>query len=49
MFDDGLLSQRDLISWNGMVAAYAHHGYGKEAINLFNEMQSIHTKFKNKR
>ena len=39
MFDDGLLSQRDLISWNGMIAAYAHHGYGKEAINLFNEMQ----------
>ncbi|KAF7841446.1 pentatricopeptide repeat-containing protein [Senna tora] len=39
MFDDGLLSQRDLISWNGMIAAYAHHGCGKEAINLFNEMQ----------
>ncbi|XP_028248532.1 pentatricopeptide repeat-containing protein At2g35030, mitochondrial-like [Glycine soja] len=41
MFDDGLLSQRDLISWNGMIAAYAHHGYGKEAINLFNEMQEL--------
>lgn len=39
MFDDGLLSQRDLISWNGMIAAYAHHGCGKEAISLFNEMQ----------
>lgn len=39
MFDDGLSSQRDLISWNGMIAAYAHHGCGKEAINLFNEMQ----------
>ncbi|KHN07251.1 Pentatricopeptide repeat-containing protein, mitochondrial [Glycine soja] len=26
MFDDGLLSQRDLISWNGMIAGYAHHG-----------------------
>ncbi|RYR43791.1 hypothetical protein Ahy_A08g040191 isoform E [Arachis hypogaea] len=39
MFDGGLLSQRDLISWNGMIAAYAHHGCGKEAINLFNEMQ----------
>ena len=24
-----------------MVAAYAHHGYGKEAINLFNEMQEL--------
>ncbi|KAF1870042.1 hypothetical protein Lal_00017622 [Lupinus albus] len=41
MFDDGLLSQRDLISWNGMIAAYAHHGYGKEAINLYNEMQDL--------
>ncbi|MED6170527.1 hypothetical protein PIB30_031869 [Stylosanthes scabra] len=41
MFDDGLLSQRDLISWNGMIAAYAHHGCGKEAINLFNEMQDL--------
>ncbi|KAL2339395.1 hypothetical protein Fmac_007335 [Flemingia macrophylla] len=41
MFDDGLLSQRDLISWNGMIAAYAHHGYGKEAIDLFNEMQEL--------
>ncbi|KAI4344911.1 hypothetical protein L6164_012092 [Bauhinia variegata] len=39
MFDDGLLSQRDLISWNGIIAAYAHHGCGKEAIKLFNEMQ----------
>ena len=24
-----------------MIAAYAHHGYGKEAINLFNEMQEL--------
>ncbi|XP_061357232.1 pentatricopeptide repeat-containing protein At2g35030, mitochondrial [Gastrolobium bilobum] len=41
MFDDGILSQRDLISWNGMIAAYAHHGFGKEAINLFKEMQEL--------
>ncbi|KAJ1402197.1 Tetratricopeptide-like helical domain superfamily [Sesbania bispinosa] len=41
MFDDGSLRQRDLISWNGMIAAYAHHGYGKEAINLFNKMQEL--------
>lgn len=41
MFDHGLLRQRDLISWNGMIAAYAHHGYGKEAINLFKEMQEL--------
>ncbi|XP_057445265.1 pentatricopeptide repeat-containing protein At2g35030, mitochondrial-like [Lotus japonicus] len=41
IFDEGLLRQRDLISWNGMIAAYAHHGYGKEAINLFNKMQEL--------
>ncbi|GAV76798.1 PPR domain-containing protein/PPR_1 domain-containing protein/PPR_2 domain-containing protein, partial [Cephalotus follicularis] len=41
MFGDGLISQRDLVSWNGMIAAYAHHGCGREAISLFNEMQSL--------
>ncbi|XP_010543286.1 PREDICTED: pentatricopeptide repeat-containing protein At2g35030, mitochondrial [Tarenaya hassleriana] len=39
IFDDGLASQRDLISWNGMIAAYAHHGHGKEAIELYNQMR----------
>lgn len=38
MFDDGLVSQRDLISWNGMIAAYAHHGFGRESISLYLEM-----------
>lgn len=38
MFDDGLSSQRDLVSWNGIITAYAHHGCGKEAISLFDEM-----------
>ncbi|KAK3218168.1 hypothetical protein Dsin_012138 [Dipteronia sinensis] len=41
IFDDGLLSKRDLVSWNGMIAAYAHHGRGREAINLFNQMQDL--------
>ncbi|KAL5546542.1 hypothetical protein UlMin_006229 [Ulmus minor] len=41
MFDDGLTSHRDLISWNGMIAAYAHHGCGLEAINMFNEMRLL--------
>ncbi|KAL8122335.1 uncharacterized protein LOC141659498 [Apium graveolens] len=41
IFDDGLRSQRDLVSWNGMIAAYAHHGRGNDAINLFEEMQSF--------
>ncbi|XP_043715883.1 pentatricopeptide repeat-containing protein At2g35030, mitochondrial-like [Telopea speciosissima] len=37
MFDRS--SQRDVVSWNGIIAAYAHHGYGREAIHLFKEMQ----------
>ncbi|OWM78906.1 pentatricopeptide repeat-containing protein At2g35030, mitochondrial-like isoform X2 [Punica granatum] len=41
MFDDGSSSQRDLVSWNGIIAAYAHHGCGKEAIRLFNEMVKL--------
>ncbi|KAF5749045.1 pentatricopeptide repeat-containing protein [Tripterygium wilfordii] len=41
MFDDGVTSQRDLVSWNCMIAAYAHHGYGNEAIILFNKMQDF--------
>uniref|UniRef100_A0A2N9EDY3 Pentatricopeptide repeat-containing protein n=1 Tax=Fagus sylvatica TaxID=28930 RepID=A0A2N9EDY3_FAGSY len=41
MFDDGMASHRDLVSWNGMIAAYGHHGCGREAIDLFNEMREF--------
>nr|XP_012570533.1 pentatricopeptide repeat-containing protein At2g35030, mitochondrial isoform X1 [Cicer arietinum]XP_012570534.1 pentatricopeptide repeat-containing protein At2g35030, mitochondrial isoform X2 [Cicer arietinum] len=41
MFDDGLSGQMDLISWNGMIAAYAHHGSGTEAISLYNKMVEL--------
>ncbi|XP_052175296.1 pentatricopeptide repeat-containing protein At2g35030, mitochondrial [Diospyros lotus] len=41
MFDDRLASERDLISWNGMIAAYAHHGCGSEAIGLFEELKNL--------
>lgn len=41
VFDDGIRGQRDLISWNSIIAAYAHHGCGREAINLFEEMQNM--------
>ncbi|KAL7169185.1 hypothetical protein ACSBR2_034261 [Camellia fascicularis] len=41
MFDDGFAGQRDLISWNGMITASAHHGCGGEAISLFKEMQNL--------
>lgn len=33
-------NQKDLVNWNGMIAAYANHGYGEKAIHLFEEMSS---------
>ncbi|CAN8316313.1 unnamed protein product [Cochlearia groenlandica] len=39
IFESGLVRQRDLISWNGMIAVYAHHGRGKEAIEMYNQMR----------
>ncbi|XP_057873406.1 putative pentatricopeptide repeat-containing protein At5g52630 [Cryptomeria japonica] len=35
---------RDVISWTAMIAGYAHHGYGIEALQLFKEMQQAGTK-----
>eukprot|EP01018_Ginkgo_biloba_P018582 Gb_16828 [translate_table: standard] len=32
---------RDVASWNAMIAAYAHHGHGKEALRLFAQMAQI--------
>ncbi|KAF9625289.1 hypothetical protein IFM89_020875 [Coptis chinensis] len=32
-------TQRDLVTWNTMIGAYAHHGWGREAILLMEEMQ----------
>ncbi|KAJ7518827.1 hypothetical protein O6H91_20G010100 [Diphasiastrum complanatum] len=34
------LPQRNLVSWNAMIAAYAQNGHGKEALDFFGEMQS---------
>lgn len=39
MFDDCSGGDRDLVSWNSMIAAYAHHGRGKEAIMVLEDMQ----------
>ncbi|MCL7025540.1 hypothetical protein MKW94_013469 [Papaver nudicaule] len=33
--------QKDLVSWNCMIAAYSHHGCGREAIQLMNEMRNL--------
>ncbi|XP_058068584.1 pentatricopeptide repeat-containing protein At2g35030, mitochondrial-like [Magnolia sinica] len=37
MFDRS--NQKNLGSWNGMIAASAHHGYAREAIHLFDKMR----------
>ncbi|KAH7674284.1 TPR-like protein [Dioscorea alata] len=35
------LDKRDVVSWNSMLKACAHHGLGKETISLFEEMRSF--------
>eukprot|EP01018_Ginkgo_biloba_P027099 Gb_06370 [translate_table: standard] len=35
------MSQRDAISWTGLIAGYAQHGHGEEAVKLFIEMQRV--------
>ncbi|CAK9174306.1 unnamed protein product [Ilex paraguariensis] len=32
------MSSRDLVSWTSMMIGYGTHGYGKEAVELFDEM-----------
>eukprot|EP01018_Ginkgo_biloba_P015183 Gb_08062 [translate_table: standard] len=39
VFDD--MSERDVISWNAMIAGYAMHGFGKDALSLFYRMQQV--------
>eukprot|EP01018_Ginkgo_biloba_P001174 Gb_31190 [translate_table: standard] len=33
------MPQRDVVSWTEMIAGYALHGHGKEALKLFEQMQ----------
>ncbi|KAI5057937.1 hypothetical protein GOP47_0027952 [Adiantum capillus-veneris] len=36
---DGLLV-RDVVSWSALIVGYAQHGYGKEALDCFQQMRS---------
>ncbi|KAL8115404.1 pentatricopeptide repeat-containing protein CRR2, chloroplastic [Apium graveolens] len=36
--------RRDVVSWNSMISSYGSHGFGRKAIDLFNEMVSSGTK-----
>ncbi|XP_057836235.1 pentatricopeptide repeat-containing protein At2g13600 isoform X2 [Cryptomeria japonica] len=33
------MAGQDIVSWNAMIAGFAHHGQGKEALELFGKMQ----------
>lgn len=33
------LPVKNVVSWNALIAAYAKHGYGEEALKLFDQMQ----------
>jgi pentatricopeptide repeat protein len=33
------MHHRDVVSWNAMIGGYAMHGYGKEALKLFEKMK----------
>ncbi|KAK3009143.1 hypothetical protein RJ639_014170 [Escallonia herrerae] len=35
-----LMDERDLISWNSLLSGCAHHGYGREAVELFDQMRT---------
>ncbi|XP_057816402.2 pentatricopeptide repeat-containing protein At2g13600 [Cryptomeria japonica] len=37
------MSARDVVSWNAMIAGYAVHGYGKDALELFKRMTRSRT------
>ena len=37
-FDE--MPERDIVSWNSVLAGCAHHGFGREAIELFEEMKA---------
>ncbi|XP_073301656.1 pentatricopeptide repeat-containing protein CRR2, chloroplastic [Primulina huaijiensis] len=32
------MSRRDVVAWNSMISSYGIHGFGSEALNVFNEM-----------
>eukprot|EP01018_Ginkgo_biloba_P036812 Gb_09741 [translate_table: standard] len=38
------MPERNVITWNTMIAGYGKHGYGKEAIQLFEQMQQSNMK-----
>eukprot|EP01018_Ginkgo_biloba_P007475 Gb_18859 [translate_table: standard] len=42
LFDQ--MPRRDVVSWNAMIVGYGMHGYGEDALTLFNQMQQANMK-----
>ena len=42
IFDN--MSERDLVSWNTMIDGYGMHGSGKDALDVFYQMQQMGVK-----
>jgi pentatricopeptide repeat protein len=40
----GEMEERDTVSWNTVIAGYARHGFGKEALEVFDMMRMTSTK-----
>ncbi|KAL7201652.1 hypothetical protein ACSBR1_033368 [Camellia fascicularis] len=38
------MKQHDLISWNSLLSGFAHHGYGREAVQMFEQMSKTGVK-----
>ncbi|KAK0606352.1 hypothetical protein LWI29_036816 [Acer saccharum] len=38
------MDERDVISWNSLISGCAHHGYGREAVELFEQMRKTKVK-----
>ncbi|KAH0673065.1 hypothetical protein KY284_024152 [Solanum tuberosum] len=36
-----IMTQKDIVSWNSIITAYAQHGKGKEAVHCFEMMQEL--------
>ncbi|KAG6675827.1 hypothetical protein I3842_15G124400 [Carya illinoinensis] len=39
VFED--IAEKDVVSWNTMIAGYARHGFGKEALRVFESMKTV--------
>lgn len=38
------ISEKDVVSWNTIIAGYARHGFGKEALEVFESMKAVGSK-----